>query len=420
MNQDAFRSLLSTSRHAHPESSKQSVTATGIRSQKKAKSSGSTEPSFQPRKVKNSNYRDRAEERRQGAGNDYAQVEALLEDFEKRTTHQDKNALEQQRKYLGGDSEHTILVKGLDMSLLEQNRARAAASTEDDDTLEQAFADATATAVATETRKRTREEIIQDLKAQRQNGPADQPAESAVRSSEEERLALEHAKKAGKFKPIGFKPIGQREEKPKKRKVKGVSEKNEGKKKRKVEKQSQPSRPEVTAPDQESLAVAADETKAASSSSTVIDKQPEPEPLLDEDFDIFADAGDYQGYADEDDGSDQNADEEKQIPTAEAVRDSQPASEPPSGHGGWFGDSDSKLNRPHVAPTRPSPPKSPPPEIVRKAEEGDVVRLKPLESSALPSIRDFLAMDEAAEKAEKRRARKEKKKKSKGAGDDDD
>ena len=41
------------------------------------------------------------------------------------------------------------------------------------------------------------------------------------------------------------------------------------------------------------------------------------------------------------------------------------------------------------------------------------MRLQPLSSSALPSIRDFLAMDEAAEK---QRKRKEKKKSGDGSG----
>ena len=44
------------------------------------------------------------------------------------------------------------------------------------------------------------------------------------------------------------------------------------------------------------------------------------------------------------------------------------------------------------------------------------MRLQPLSSSALPSIRDFLAMDEAAEAVEKRRKRKEKKKSGGGSG----
>ena len=53
----------------------------------------------------------------------------------------DKETLEEQRKYLGGDADHTVLVKGLDFALLEQNRAKVAAEqgVEDDDALEQVF-----------------------------------------------------------------------------------------------------------------------------------------------------------------------------------------------------------------------------------------------------------------------------------------
>ena len=56
-------------------------------------------------------------------------------------------------------------------------------------------------------------------------------------------------------------------------------------------------------------------------------------------------------------------------------------------------------------------------QIIMRKEEGEEeedekpARLAPLASSAMPSIRDFLAMEAEAEKEEKRRARKEKKKK---------
>ncbi|KAI0289443.1 hypothetical protein BC826DRAFT_1031859, partial [Russula brevipes] len=52
------------------------------------KAAFSSEPAFKPRKVKkvSETYRDRAEERRLGKEGDYAQVEAILEEFEKRNT----------------------------------------------------------------------------------------------------------------------------------------------------------------------------------------------------------------------------------------------------------------------------------------------------------------------------------------------
>jgi IK cytokine len=50
--------------------------------------------------------------------------------------------VEEQRRYLGGDSDHSILVKGLDFALLEQNKARLAStqSKQDDEALEEVFA----------------------------------------------------------------------------------------------------------------------------------------------------------------------------------------------------------------------------------------------------------------------------------------
>ena len=122
------------------------------------------------------------------------------------------------------------------MSLLQQNKTRETASTEDDDILEQAFVDATT--VASGSKKRTREDIIRELKAKQQNESVDQSVGSSKPETvEEERQSFEAAKQSGKFKPIGFKPIGQKEEKSKKRRVKG--EKNGEKKRHKVEKDFQ-------------------------------------------------------------------------------------------------------------------------------------------------------------------------------------
>ncbi|KAF9240641.1 hypothetical protein BU15DRAFT_73869 [Melanogaster broomeanus] len=420
MDQDAFRDLLVTrSSWASQSSTKEpALTSANNQSQKKTKSSSSNEPSFKPRKVKkaDSKYRNRAAERREGTGNDYAEIEAVLEDFEKRAADEDKDVLEQQRKYLGGDSEHSILVRGLDMSLLEQNRARAAASTEDDEILEQAFAEAVPTTPATEPMKRTRQEIIRDLKAKRQNGNGDQATEESVpteKIAEDDRLALEAAKKAGKFKPIGFKPIGQTEEKAKKRKVKdGKGDSKTLKKKRKVQGVSQQSDAQGGATE-DTLPTSAPQHNATK-------RQPEPGPaLLDEDFDIFAGTGDYEGFPD-DDESDEPGESKVANATTQA-KDSR--SEPSQTAKGWFDEPDPDVQKPPITVSSPPPAStSLPPDVEMKVaeEEEQELRLKPLESSALPSIRDFLAIDEAAEKAKKRRARKEKKKKKKAGDDDDD
>jgi len=59
-------------------------------------------------------YRDRAKERRQGSNADYDE-----------TADQTSEQLsEEQTKYLGGDIEHTHLVKGLDFSLLQKARSQ--------------------------------------------------------------------------------------------------------------------------------------------------------------------------------------------------------------------------------------------------------------------------------------------------------
>ena len=53
---------------------------------------------------------------------------------------------------------------------------------------------------------------------------------------------------------------------------------------------------------------------------------------------------------------------------------------------------------------------------VEQEEEEQPMRLQPLASSTVPSIREILAADQTAEKEEARKARKEKKKKGKEGG----
>ncbi|KAI9017700.1 RED-like protein N-terminal region-domain-containing protein [Gaertneriomyces semiglobifer] len=85
-----------------------------------------------------SSYRDRAKERREGANPDYAHGEQMLEVLKQSleqhgaagpggpllsSTDVDPATLSyEQSKYLGGDAEHTHLVKGLDYALLEKTR----------------------------------------------------------------------------------------------------------------------------------------------------------------------------------------------------------------------------------------------------------------------------------------------------------
>ena len=62
----------------------------------RSKAVDAPKPAFQPRKVKKQTegkYRDRASERREGKASDYAQAEALLQDFKKRTANEDKDVV---------------------------------------------------------------------------------------------------------------------------------------------------------------------------------------------------------------------------------------------------------------------------------------------------------------------------------------
>ncbi|KAG6813845.1 hypothetical protein H0H92_006789 [Tricholoma furcatifolium] len=409
MDQDSFRRLLQTSRAAGSSSSSISGFT---KSQAKPKTVEASQPVFKPRKVKkngnDAQYRDRAAERREGAEGDYAQVEAVLEDFEKRAAGQDKSTLDAQRRYLGGDATHTVLVKGLDFSLLEQNRARAALGEDalaDDESLEQAFAESQA-----QPTKRTREELIRALKAQR-TGQADdvdgegEEREAKTKTREEEARVLEDAKRAGKFKPIGFTPIGGGEKKKKKAKE-GAGD-GEKKKKRRVENTQVEASQANEAPRKKSPIPAV-------GSSHAVPSRPPPElevQALPEDFDIFADAGDYEGIQLDSDSDNENtqppihyhSDDERDLDNAPTRK--------------WI---DTGSPAPEAEPSKPDLLKSvlassssavaAAPSQMEEREEGEEeeqpMRLVPLESSALPSIKDFLAAEAAGSGSGKRRKRK--------------
>ena len=305
--------------------------------------------------------------------------------------------MEVQRRYLGGDGEHSILVKGLDHSLLEQNKARAALSTEDDDALEEAFMEATSHTPTNVPKKRTREELIRDLKEQRARNAEQQ----GPKTIDEEARLLEEAKQKGKFKPIGFKPIGSISEGNKKKKEKRSADDVERKKKkRKVDIES--SADKAGSKDSSLMPPPPIPTKAQ-----VKPKTPEPEEPIDDDFNIFADAGEYEGI---DIGDDDDDDEN--VPRKTEEKDESSSSTAPQR---WIPDETEPPS------TKPSiPVQSPPPshKVVSEdeAEDDQPMRLVPLSSSALPSIKDFLAMEQAADSYDKKKKRKGKKK----AGTDDD
>ncbi|KDQ61747.1 hypothetical protein JAAARDRAFT_66814 [Jaapia argillacea MUCL 33604] len=453
MDQDSFRQLL----HSKPGGSSSSGQTPSSRPRGSLLAAASkpkpktepAQPAFKPRKVnKSSKYRDRATERRQGTGNDFAQVEALLEDFERQNADiEDKEAIEEKRQYLGGDSTHSILVKGLDYALLEQNKAKEAAvsSVADDLSLEQAFLDSASSAkVGGEGKKRTRDEIVGELKKRRKGLEGDLDLDldldakrRKVEQEEEERVEEEKRKSlaaTGKFKPIGFKPItSSTTDKPKNKKGK---EPQDGEKKKRKKKKVVPevgSGPSVAT---ESKPVGKLEDKPQQPTSSTSPPQPtqppaprqppiqEPQEPLEEDFDIFAGAGDYTGI---DLGSDSDSDPERPSAPSKHPTQPHPESEPETTlpkKANWFG---SPAHSPSPPPLASTILKAVASGSGTKPEDGEVegeeegeMRLVPLSSSAIPSIKEFLAMEQEEEKKEKRRAKKEKKKKSGKKGDESD
>ncbi|KAJ2934841.1 hypothetical protein H1R20_g2254, partial [Candolleomyces eurysporus] len=360
----------------------------------KPKKVEASEPAFKPRKVKPSEkdgkYRDRASERRHGEAGDFAHVEALLADFEKQAKDEGSMAeVEEKRKYLGGDSEHSVLVKGLDFALLEQNKARAALVNDefDDESLEKVFQDA----------------------ASGDNPKKKQP----LSPEEEEPRKLEVAKQQGKFKPIGFKPIGQPTAEPKKKKkakADGIDGERK-KKKRKLDSQQgveePPPKPEATV-----------QPVAPAPSA-----EPEPEPV-DEDFDIFAGAGDYEGLELEDDDEEDSAKPNRRRATVEDEEEDPSSSTRPKQ---WISIEEDRAILRSKSPEPPrsaSPPREPSSSKAAsrnlEAEDGEMdedvpMKLVPLASSALPSVRDFLDMDRAATSSWKNKKRKDKKKAGQGS-----
>ena len=318
--------------------------------------------------------------------------------------------VEAQRRYLGGDSEHSILVKGLDFALLQQNKARlaSASSKQDDEALEEVFAQTASTSSAPAPTKRSRADIIKELKEQRANGAA---LEQSTEESAAEKRVI-----SSKFCPIGFKPIGpSNEEKAKKKKRKEGSEPK--KKKRKVE-PSAVDDGEQASPPKDTTTAPPPPVEHQASTSTL--PQPIQQETEEDEFDIFADAGEYKGMEfgsddDNDEGSEKGHERPSNSrPLVPSVDDVSASS-----RRGWF--DDAAEPKPEASPPVPAPQiaadePTPVPEAGVEAEEEEQAQLAPLTSSAIPSIRDFLAMDAVIEEKEKRKARKEKRKgKNKGS-----
>lgn len=299
----------------------------------------------------------------------------------------------------------------------------------DDDELEATFheiettllqeEDVTATPVEGEgAKKKSRADVLRALKESRAKEESAGKKDLADREAEAKQL--EEKKQIGKFKPIGatagFKPIGSGgDEKAKRRKKEkdGAEGGERKKKRRKVD-------PTATAvpPDRPGAATGSVTTSTAPSGPASKSQPPsaKPEVAIDEDDDIFAGAGEYEGLKLDEDDED---DEEEGIASPPLKLKDPPdqSPEPVNGDGarprGWFDDEP----EPEPAPMAPAPPTAKATEREEEADERPL-RLAPLASSAIPSIKDILAMDEAAAKEEKRRARKEKKKGKTKAGDE--
>lgn len=441
MDQDSFRDLISKGGPGTASSSSTSRSKGKVKPSRgslfaaatqKPKASTSAEGSaFKPRTVKTAKagaYRDRASERRTGDGNDYAQVEAVLEEFEKQHANEDQEAVERQRKYLGGDSDHSILVKGLDMALFEQNKARlqAVQGAEDDETLEEAFTQSTVP--TSSTKKRTREDVIREIKEKRMAGGGGATMTTTTETS------VDLAKSSGKFKPIGFKPVGGGEEK-KRKKVGG--EGDELKKKRKKKRKVDPTAAAIPSADgarrdvdmevQPVEDAAMSQQPANPEPTTKADPKPPVEEPMEDEGDIFAGLGEYDVFAGlgGDDSDDSDVDEQPKLKSKPAEE----TSRSPLRRANWF-DDEPEEGAAQSANSKPPAPvdekrHSPGAEHKRdhnhdmddsqSEEDEQPVRLQPLHSSAVPSIKDLLDTDSKSVK--KRRPKKKKGKKKDGEGE---
>lgn len=328
--------------------------------------------------------------------------------------------MDAQRRYLGGDSDHSILVKGLDFALLEQNKAKLASvsSKQDDEALEEVFVQTSSSApeAAANPKKRSRADLIQELKEKRKEGGGKAAAvpEGAVDVDK------------SKFKPIGFKPIGS-SSKGEKGKKKTKDEGERKKKKRKVGSADAGGGPveqdaEFTAAPSAAPTTGANYAVKGPGERLRSSAGPEPEPV-DEEFDIFAGAGEYKGLGVDSDSDSDSGEKPSRSRRSSPRRSAEPdPSALPPTRRGWFDDEpEPEATTTPAAPPGPRIAKSRSRSPAHEVEEGEeeeesVARLAPLASSALPSIKDFLAMDEEAEKQEQRRARKEKKKGKGGGG----
>jgi IK cytokine len=283
-----------------------------------------------------------------------------------------------------------------------------------DDDLESAFLEASIPAP----KKKTREELVKELKQARSSASAANVTQDG----------LDRAKIAGKFKPIGApdNPLEKSKTKKKKRAKDGEEDRGRKKKKRRIESeptaeaQGNGNENDVTPEQKVSDEIPNEDDKTTRLGPTK-QKAPTPPPP-DDDDDIFADAGEYKGLEISDEEEEDDKEERPKTLSKPSGHHSPPAgslSDKPIHN--WFG----KPIEPDKPPVSIKPSSIAPAPVVslsassskpqsRHEEHGDDLiegaKLRGLTSSAVPSIKDLLAIDEAAEREEKRKAKKEKKK----------
>ncbi|KAK6904523.1 hypothetical protein I204_06875 [Kwoniella mangroviensis CBS 8886] len=286
MDQDAFRNLLSAPRPSAGGSSSRGVLGApapkrgwGLKAKEgyeKKKEDKPPKPEFAPRKYHKREpppelaYKDRAALRREGRNDEeYENVSKLLEDFEKRKAEarrpEEIEELEKQRAYLGGDVEHSVLVKGLDYALLAARKAELA--------------------------KQKGEEIDDELDVLQQG--------LGKREEKEGKTKEEKVESLGK----GFKSIAQKKaEADAAANAKGEKKKKKKKKKVKPEAETGPQSESIAGPStaikSEVQAIEVDQPQSSKKAEqsdipSVIGKAEQPAPPSDDDEDIFGDVGEY-------------------------------------------------------------------------------------------------------------------------------
>ncbi|GAX78797.1 hypothetical protein CEUSTIGMA_g6234.t1 [Chlamydomonas eustigma] len=206
-NQD-FRKLLSTPRaDRFPAQSNATPIRTPARADDSRGGPAKSKKPFKPRTLKavsdekkeddgEPKYRDRAEERRKGINSDYESANNLSSVL----TGDSKKLSVEESKYLGGDMEHTHMVKGLDYALLHRERAKMVYKAQEEGASETAKLNAAASAAAAAAAK------VSSMGKEAMAAAAAAAASLAMGSGKEEALSF-HGPMARQVHGLLFKPL---------------------------------------------------------------------------------------------------------------------------------------------------------------------------------------------------------------------